>query len=67
MCAIQNFGSAWCRLVDRFTGGKLACKYVHSLGQLEMLGGHTDDVLVDGSTCRQVDRSTGRQVDRSTN
>ena len=62
MCAIRNFGSAWCRLVDRFTGGKLACKYDHSLGQLEKLAGLTDDVLVDGSTGRQVDRLTGRQI-----
>ena len=42
----------------------LTCKYGHSLGKLEMLGGLTDDVLVDRLTGRQVDRLT---ADRSTN
>ena len=39
----------------------LARKYVHSLGQLQMLGGLTDGALVDRLT---VGRSTGRRIDK---
>ena len=35
--------------------GCLTCKYVHSLGKLEMLGGLTDGLLVDRLTGRRVD------------